>query len=211
MSNEDRQRGNEPGPVSATVAENIAARRAELGWSRRELAEQLSKHGRRFTASSVQKLETNERRVDVDDLMTLCTVLDLDVTELLGLGKAARRSTLRELHGLRSRNPLLTKALQISVIELSEPRPLLLDYVDNAARNWPAWSMAFDSWREWIDEVAAANDEQAAAMILTQWAEDGIDEVPDEVGLATIVGSDRAAKVRAAMLTQKEAADDGEG
>lgn len=203
MANETRQRGNEPGPVSAAVSEGVAARRNELGWTRRELADRLSAAGRRFTPEAVQKLETNGRRIDVDDLATLSAVLDVPAADLLGIGQAKHRSSVADFIALGDRNSLLRRALHISIVDHAEPRPLLLDYVDHAARTWPQVTRFETDYQAWVAAVRAADDTQAAAMIVAQWASDGA-EPPSGAEVALIVGSERAATVHQLMTARED-------
>ncbi|MGK9271051.1 helix-turn-helix domain-containing protein [Williamsia muralis] len=80
----ERQRGNESGPVSQIVAAEVSRRRQEFGWTRQVLADDVSSRGRKFTAEAIQKLESNQRRIDVDDLAALAAALYCEPSELLG-------------------------------------------------------------------------------------------------------------------------------
>lgn len=204
-----RQRGNEAGPVAAAVAESVAERRQELGWTRRELADRMSAAGRRFTPEAIQKLEAGGRRIDVDDAATLATVLDIAVTELLSLGQAQHRSTVRDLIGFERRNPLVLKAIHLAVVENNEPRPLVLDYVDHAARMIPRVIQFDAEYQEWVAAVRGAADDTAAAeAFLSGWpiSDAGVG-VPSADEIAAVVGPERAEAVRAAIV---ERASDGE-
>lgn len=203
MANDERVRGNVAGPIAASVAANVAARRQELGLTRRELAERLRAAGRRFTPDAVQKLEANGRRCDVDDLVTLASVLDTTAGELLGLSRAERRSTMRDKLELADRNPLLRKGLTIAVITNSEDRALLLDYVDDAARSWPAVVKFVASHDEWVATLRKVADPIAAQMIAEEYEVDGVNRSDISLGdVAAWVGDDRAEAVHAAIRDQ---------
>lgn len=195
MADEARQRGNEPGPVAEAVAANVAARRSELGWSRRELADRATAAGRRFTPEAIQKLESNGRRIDVDDLATLAMVLEVAATDLLGIGKATGRTTLRAILELTSRNPLLRRAIDIAVLRNHESVSALVDYVDFSARLAPTAARLEAEYAAWRAEVAAQDDTGAARMILEQ-ASDFVQQhgwdALDVDAVAGIIGDERA-------------------
>lgn len=199
MANEARQRGNEPGPVAAAVAANVAARRSELGWSRRELADRATAAGRRFTPEAIQKLESNGRRIDVDDLATLAMVLEVAASELLGIGKAKGRTTLRASLDLGLRNPLLRRAISIAVLRNHETVSALVDYVDFSARILPTTAVLQAEAEAWRAEVAAQDDVGAARMILDLGSEfmhdDGDYHPLDVSAVAGVVGDERAEAV----------------
>ena len=71
----ERQRGNPIGPAQLTAAETVRKRRAELGMTRIEVCELLAEAGRDFTPNGLQKLESGERRIDLDDWVALTEVL----------------------------------------------------------------------------------------------------------------------------------------
>ncbi len=71
------------GPVAEQVSHNLAALRAKRGMSLGQLSEELGKLGRPILASGLSKIETGERRVDVDDLVALSVALDVSPSRLL--------------------------------------------------------------------------------------------------------------------------------
>lgn len=66
-----------------TVARNVARLRNARGYSTSRLSKLLEDAGRPITASSITKLELGQRKVDIDDLMTLAVVLRVSPTALL--------------------------------------------------------------------------------------------------------------------------------
>lgn len=73
----ERQRGNPIGPEQLRASETVRKRRAELGMTRIEVCELLTDAGRDFTPNGLQKLESGERRIDLDDWAALTEVLDI--------------------------------------------------------------------------------------------------------------------------------------
>lgn len=73
----------ELGPTGERVADNVAAVRESARLQQRELAERMSERGRPMQASVISKIEKRDRRVDVDDLVTLALALDVTPNRLL--------------------------------------------------------------------------------------------------------------------------------
>ncbi|WP_214502547.1 helix-turn-helix domain-containing protein [Rhodococcoides kroppenstedtii] len=207
MADEARQRGNEAGAVTAAVAANVAALRAERGWSRQQLADRATAAGRRFTPDAIQKLESNARRVDVDDLATLAGVLDVAPSELLGIGVAKGRTTLRDALAFGQRNPALHAAVLKAVTQNGESVAAIVDYVDFTARMAPAvaavggrtagavlvGARAAGDFAEWITRLDALDDAEAARAIADQ-----LGDAPGKVDrewVAEVVGQRRAETV----------------
>lgn len=71
------------GPVSQRVAENIRALRGERRLTLDDLARRLVELGRPILKSGLSKVESGERRVDVDDLMALALALNATPNRLL--------------------------------------------------------------------------------------------------------------------------------
>lgn len=71
------------GPVSATVATSVQALRKSRGLSQQQLAEGLTAIGRPTLTTTIAKIEKGDRRVDVDDLVALCLVLNVSPARLL--------------------------------------------------------------------------------------------------------------------------------
>ena len=80
----------ERGPVAKRVSDNIRELREGWGARRRlsltELSERLRVLGRPMLPSALSKIETGERRVDVDDLVTLALALETTPNRLLLTG-----------------------------------------------------------------------------------------------------------------------------
>lgn len=88
-------RAVERGPVADTVSESVRVRREELGLSQQRLAELLAEHGRPMQTTAVSKIESGDRRVDVDDLSALAEALEVTPAQLLSGDVTETRS--REL------------------------------------------------------------------------------------------------------------------
>ncbi|MGW1071525.1 helix-turn-helix domain-containing protein [Streptomyces sp. NPDC002537] len=72
------------GPVGDIVRRNVRRLRAERRLTTERLAEHLRQHtGRSIPASGITRLEGGQRRVDVDDLVALATVLGVTPAQLL--------------------------------------------------------------------------------------------------------------------------------
>jgi transcriptional regulator with XRE-family HTH domain len=65
------------------VAENVRAVRDRRRLSQNQLAARLGELGRPMQASAVAKIESGDRRVDVDDLTALAVALNVSVARLL--------------------------------------------------------------------------------------------------------------------------------
>lgn len=72
-----------PGIVSERVAENVRAIRKRRNMSTYDLAGKLSAIGWPIHQTGVARIETGERRVDVDDLEALAAALDVTPDDLL--------------------------------------------------------------------------------------------------------------------------------
>lgn len=88
----DRERGS---PVGSRVAANVAALRDARRMSVRSLSARLSQLGRSLLPSGITKVEADDRRVDVDDLVALALALDVSPNRLLLAARAD--DTLLEL------------------------------------------------------------------------------------------------------------------
>lgn len=73
----------EPGPSGLRVAANIKALREAQGISLRMLSARLTELGRPIITSGIHKIETGQRRVDVDELVALALALDVSPNRLL--------------------------------------------------------------------------------------------------------------------------------
>jgi transcriptional regulator with XRE-family HTH domain len=81
-------KSNPQGPTGARVVENIAEFRRIRGLSKAELSRRLADAGRPMSLDVLTKVEQGKRAIDVDDLVTLATVLDTTPGRLLLTGTA---------------------------------------------------------------------------------------------------------------------------
>ncbi|WP_448070757.1 helix-turn-helix domain-containing protein [Georgenia yuyongxinii] len=80
---EERKRGNPAGPTNEHVAANLRRARQSSGVDLRELSARVAAAGRKISPSALSKIETGDRRVDVDDLATLAYALETTPAALL--------------------------------------------------------------------------------------------------------------------------------
>jgi transcriptional regulator with XRE-family HTH domain len=72
------------GPTSEQFVENLSRLRKERGWSFKELSEVLLEDAHRAVPPlGLRRMESGERRVDIDDLMALATVFEVSPATLL--------------------------------------------------------------------------------------------------------------------------------
>jgi transcriptional regulator with XRE-family HTH domain len=90
------KRAIEIAAVGSRVAENLEHLRAERRLSQTDLSALLKRLGRQMSAYSISKIETTDRRIDVDDLVALAVALDTTPNRLL-LPAAARETDDVEL------------------------------------------------------------------------------------------------------------------
>ena len=88
MTNEkpERQRGNEIGQTTKIVAENISRTRKNASMTLEMLSERLTERGWPLSVAALYRLETGERRIDVDDITALAAVLNTSPAVLLNPG-----------------------------------------------------------------------------------------------------------------------------
>ncbi|MFD3425271.1 helix-turn-helix domain-containing protein [Nocardia fluminea] len=70
-------------PTGKTVAANIARHRKDRRLSYAELSRKLTELGRPIPTLGLRKIESDERRVDVDELLALSVALDAPPADLL--------------------------------------------------------------------------------------------------------------------------------
>lgn len=75
--------GKPPGPTGDRVAQNLRAIRKSRGMSTYDVARCLREIGWPIQQTGVARIETGERRVDVDDLLALAAVLGCSPARLL--------------------------------------------------------------------------------------------------------------------------------
>lgn len=85
MADEQRKtrRANELGETGRYVARNVARIRNAQGLSTVRLAQMLDGAGRPISATAITRVESGERRVDVDDLVALAAALNVNPSALL--------------------------------------------------------------------------------------------------------------------------------
>ncbi|WP_433855071.1 helix-turn-helix domain-containing protein [Streptomyces kronopolitis] len=76
------------GDATRHVGRTVRGLRKRQGISTMAMAERLSALGRRISQSGVTRLETDQRRIDVDDLTALAAVLGVRPASLLPSGGA---------------------------------------------------------------------------------------------------------------------------
>lgn len=74
---------NPIGPAGTSIAENLARIRAAKRIGYAELSRRLSAAGWPLPVLALRRIEKRERRVDVDDLLALATVLEVSLTTLI--------------------------------------------------------------------------------------------------------------------------------
>lgn len=77
------RRANELGPIGAYVAANLKSLRLSLPLTTEQLAERMASLGRPMHANAITKMEKQQRRVDVDDLVALAIALETRPDALL--------------------------------------------------------------------------------------------------------------------------------
>jgi transcriptional regulator with XRE-family HTH domain len=107
------------GPVAEQVRRNVAVLRRKRGMSLADLSEAMTLKGRPILASGLGKIETGDRRVDVDDLVALALALDVSPVRLLlpaDVGDVPEPEPERE-HG--GHNPFLHRNLGADDVALT--------------------------------------------------------------------------------------------
>ena len=77
------------GPTAERVASNVKALRLERRLTLAELADRMTRVGRPILVTGLSKLESGDRRVDVDDLVALAIALEVTPNRLLLTPSAA--------------------------------------------------------------------------------------------------------------------------
>lgn len=89
----ERMRGNPAGITNTHVAANIRAARQAIGMDLRTLSDRIGETGRKLSPSGISKLESGDRRVDVDDLTVIAYILRTTPAALLTPPDAATTLT----------------------------------------------------------------------------------------------------------------------
>ncbi|MCP2628126.1 helix-turn-helix domain-containing protein [Mycolicibacterium smegmatis] len=105
------RRAIELGPTASTVARNLKRFRAELrGWTLADLAERMTEVGRPMTANTLSAIETQARRIDVDDLIALAAALGISPAALLMPHVTPEDTPDPDDPSLLAEKPLITSA-----------------------------------------------------------------------------------------------------
>jgi transcriptional regulator with XRE-family HTH domain len=157
------------GPVGRRVARNIEDARRAKGMRLTELSESLRFKGRPIPANGLARIESGERRVDVEDLFVIASALDVTVLELLNLTAAEQLLPEPHLYGDYSDEPEFYYKRLLRSSPAPDPGP---DHLDPAA----ARSMANDLARV---SVAALDLDGMRAFLATSGVpgEQLIDEI----------------------------------
>ncbi len=83
MATSGRMRGNDIGDIGRRVGERVRIVRRERDITQEDLSERLATLGRPMPTASIGRLESGDRRIDVDDLMALAYALDVSPLSLL--------------------------------------------------------------------------------------------------------------------------------
>lgn len=79
----ERIRGNDIGPIGQRLGDQVRRIRGDLDITQSELSRRLSAHGRPIPVASIGRMESGQRKIDVDDLMAIAYVLDVSPLALL--------------------------------------------------------------------------------------------------------------------------------
>jgi ribosome-binding protein aMBF1 (putative translation factor) len=69
----------EIGPIGVKVADQIRDRREKWGMGYTELSRRLTRRGRPIPPLGLRRIESYQRRIDLDDAAALAAVLDLEL------------------------------------------------------------------------------------------------------------------------------------
>lgn len=158
----ERVRGNDIGATGRTVAANIARTRKSQQISLQDLEDRLTAMGRRISFSGLSKIERAERRVDVDDLMSIAVALDVSPLGLL-LPVSQEPSAVVEASGATGSLALFW------MWALAERTPFSRDERAFVARSLPWWleeAGADLNWHESL-ELSMAKGDDELQLVLT--------------------------------------------
>lgn len=83
MTDGDQRKGRPLGPTGEAVRANIRQIRDAQGISGPELSERMGRFGRPIPPLGIHRIESGQRRVDVDDLVVLAIALNVSPASLL--------------------------------------------------------------------------------------------------------------------------------
>ncbi len=88
------EKKNPLGPVGHALCDRIRELRGRMTY--RELSERLTELGRPIPPLGLSRLENGDRRVDVDDLVTLAAAFGVDAAELISEAGVPAKRTLEQ-------------------------------------------------------------------------------------------------------------------
>src|SRR4051812_42544798 len=170
MATKDLERG----PVAERVSSNLTALRAEKALTLAQLAEALGELGRPISVSGLSKIERGDRRVDVDDLVTLAVALDVSPNRLLLPAPKADGETRPEDIALTAtkRAPWRRAWLWATGAQALPGSSRSVDLhgqwrSENRPHDEPLRDQDFKNMSRWIDEAVAALERAKAAGFAT--------------------------------------------
>lgn len=193
-------RDMEHGAVGEAVADNIRRLRRRRDLSQQQLADRLGELGRPMRASAVMKVESGDRRVDVDDLVAFAVALNVSVPRLLlpDVGEEDEVRLVKEIgvpawsawKWASGQHSLLTGAEDLNQVEIQCQE---LDY----AAERPVWlrlreqqplaqatrrlSFAVDRLLAHRGRTGGGAKSKAGARLLTNAVDQALDQVRREV------------------------------
>lgn len=135
-----RERRNAIGPTNRTVGENVRRVRSQLGMTQADVVRTLDANGHPIPLSSIGRIESGDRRVEVDDLLALSIALGVSPLALL-LPAARSPHEQIEVTGWGAAQAGRAWAFALGTSELED-----LDYDDDlpqptvAGRSFPWWA-----------------------------------------------------------------------
>ncbi|MED5813858.1 XRE family transcriptional regulator [Mycolicibacterium sp. 050232] len=100
VADEETKKKNPLGATGETVAENVRRLRGDMQYTK--LAARLIEIGRPIPTLGLRKIESNERRVDTDDLLALAAALEVSPIALLMPYPSADRAAHVDVTGAPS-------------------------------------------------------------------------------------------------------------
>ncbi|TAJ46277.1 MAG: XRE family transcriptional regulator [Herbiconiux sp.] len=83
MATSDRQRGNDIGPNGVRFGDRVRRIRQHLELTQDDLSRLMTTFGRPIPKASIGRIESGDRRVDVDDVMAFARAFDVSPLALL--------------------------------------------------------------------------------------------------------------------------------
>jgi transcriptional regulator with XRE-family HTH domain len=145
MASDDRarERRNPIGPTTRTVGANVKRIRLEQQITQAELSDRLRENWHPIPTSSIGRIETGDRRVEVDDLVALSIALNVSPLALL-LPTTRGPEDLVEFTGWGLNPSKSVWDFSLGIEELDESSP---DDPGLMARSFPFW--VEDRIRRW--------------------------------------------------------------